>query len=58
VPVATDASLEAVERDHILTVLRQTGWVIEGPSGAGKVLDLHPNTLRSRMKRLGITREL
>ena len=32
------------------------GWVIEGPGGAAKVLGLHPNTLRSRMKRRGISR--
>ena len=49
-------SLEAVERRHILTVLRQTRWVIEGPRGAAQILDLHPNTLRSRLKKLGITR--
>ena len=49
-------SLEAVERRHILTVLRQTQWVIEGPRGAAQILGLHPNTLRSRLKKLGITR--
>lgn len=50
------ASLEQVEKRHILEVLKQTEWVIEGPRGAAKVLDLHPNTLRSRMKKLGIER--
>ena len=49
-------SLEAVERRHILAVLRQTQWVIDGPRGAAQVLGLHPNTLRSRLKKLGITR--
>jgi transcriptional regulator with GAF, ATPase, and Fis domain len=49
-------SLEAIERRHILTVLRQTQWVIEGPRGAAQILGLHPNTLRSRLKKLGITR--
>jgi PAS domain S-box-containing protein len=49
-------SLQAVERDHILAALRQSGWVIDGPRGAAKVLGLHPNTLRHRMKRHGITR--
>jgi PAS domain S-box-containing protein len=49
-------SLVSVERDHILGVLTQTGWVIEGANGAAKVLGLHPNTLRSRMKKLGIVR--
>jgi formate hydrogenlyase transcriptional activator len=50
------STLEAVERRHILTVLRQTQWVIEGPRGAAQILGLHPNTLRSRLKKLGITR--
>src|SRR5262249_51769919 len=49
-------SLEAVEHDHILAALRQTRWLITGPRGAAKVLGLHANTLRNRMKRLGITR--
>jgi PAS domain S-box-containing protein len=49
-------SLEAVERNYILTVLQQTNWVITGPRGAATLLDLHPSTLRNRMKKLGITR--
>lgn len=49
-------SLESVDRDYILAVLKQTQWVIEGPRGAAQVLDLHPNTLRSRLKKLGIER--
>jgi PAS domain S-box-containing protein len=50
------ATLEATEREHIHNVLGQTGWVVEGPRGAAKILGLHPNTLRSRMKKLGIRR--
>ncbi len=53
---APGATLEAVEREHILDTLRRAGWVIEGPSGAAKALGLHPNTLRSRMKKLGVAR--
>lgn len=49
-------SLECVERDYILKVLNQTRWVIDGPRGAAKILDLNPNTLRSRLKRLGLQR--
>jgi transcriptional regulator with GAF, ATPase, and Fis domain len=49
-------SLEAVERNHILTVLQQTNWVITGPRGAARLLDLPPSTLRNRMKKLGIAR--
>src|SRR5581483_6000421 len=44
--VGGEKSLTAVEKDHILAVLRQADWVIEGPSGAAKVLAMHPNTLR------------
>ncbi|HXU37698.1 MAG TPA: sigma 54-interacting transcriptional regulator [Blastocatellia bacterium] len=50
------ATLEDIERRHILDVLKQSRWVIEGPNGAALVLNLHPNTLRSRMKKLGIQR--
>jgi predicted ATPase/transcriptional regulator with GAF, ATPase, and Fis domain len=53
---APRTSLEDVERQHILTVLAQTGWIIEGERGAAKALHLHPNTLRSRLKKLGIQR--
>ena len=49
-------SLEANTRNHILTALDKSGWVIDGARGAAKILGLHPNTLRSRMKKLGIVR--
>ena len=49
-------SLESSTRNHILAALEQSGWVIDGPHGAAKILSLHPNTLRSRMKKLGIVR--
>jgi formate hydrogenlyase transcriptional activator len=51
-------SLEEVQRQHILRVLGRTGGVISGPRGAGAILHLHPNTLRSLMNRLGIRRAL
>jgi len=53
---AKPASLEEVERRHILAALERTGWVLEGAEGAAKLLKLTPSTARSRMKRLGITR--
>jgi formate hydrogenlyase transcriptional activator len=54
-PVLGEArTLDEVEKNHILAVLRQTRGVVEGPKGAARILNLHPNTLRSRMKRLGI----
>lgn len=48
--------LNHIERNHVLQVLRGTNWVIEGPKGAALILGLHPNTLRSRMKKLNIAR--
>ena len=47
-------TLEEAERRHIVAALEHTGGVIHGPRGAARILDLHPNTLRSRMERLGI----
>ena len=47
-------TLEDVERAHVLRVLQETGWAIEGARGAAVRLGLHPNTLRSRMQKLGI----
>jgi PAS domain S-box-containing protein len=52
----SNQSLEAVERSHLLTILKQTNWVIDGVGGAARILDVHPNTLRSRLKKLGIAR--
>jgi len=49
-------SLEEVERSHILAALAHTAWVIEGPKGAAAILKVHPNTLRSRLEKLGIKR--
>jgi formate hydrogenlyase transcriptional activator len=49
-------SLEDVERRHILAILEESNWIIEGPRGAAGILGLHPNTLRSRLKKLGIAR--
>ena len=49
-------SLEEVERQHIVDVLTQVNWRIEGDRGAAKLLNLQPSTLRSRMQKLGIVR--
>ncbi len=56
-PESTD-SLEDIQRQHILRVLERTGWLISGPNGAGAILNVHPNTLHSIMKRLGIRRPI
>ena len=50
------ATLEDVERAHIIAILNQTGGVVEGQRGAAGILGLHPNTLRHRMRKLGLKR--
>lgn len=50
------ASLESVERQHILHVLEACGWRVRGQGGAAAILGLNPNTLESRMSKLGISR--
>src|SRR5262249_47275107 len=52
----SNRSLEEIERSHILEALRKTNWVINGSSGAAERLGLNPNTLRSRLKKMGIKR--
>jgi formate hydrogenlyase transcriptional activator len=47
-------TLDEVDRNHIRAVLQLTGGVIDGPKGAAKMVNIHPNTLRHRMKKLGI----
>ena len=47
-------TLNEVERNHILAVLLKTGGKIEGAKGAAKILDIHPNTLRHRIRKLGV----
>jgi formate hydrogenlyase transcriptional activator len=47
-------TLADAEREHILTVLRATGWRVSGPQGAAARLGMKRTTLQSRMRRLGI----
>jgi formate hydrogenlyase transcriptional activator len=49
-------SLADAERDHIIRVLRETGWVLGGPNGAAARLAMKRTTLQSKMKKLGISR--
>ena len=46
--------LEEMERDYILRVLKAKKWKIGGVDGVASALGMHPNTLRSRIKKLGI----
>ena len=56
VPSGATVTLADAERDHILGVLRETGWVLGGPNGAAARLAMKRTTLQSKMKKLGISR--
>jgi transcriptional regulator with GAF, ATPase, and Fis domain len=50
-------ALVELEHDHVLQVLKKTGWRIEGKNGAAVLLGLNPSTLRARMRKYGISRQ-
>ena len=47
-------TLAELERRHIFHTLQSTKGRVSGRKGAAVLLGLHPNTLRSRMEKLGI----
>ncbi len=51
-------TLKDVEREYIIEVLKSKNWRVEGPNGAALILGMNPNTLRSRITRLGIKRSI
>jgi len=50
-------TLEENERGHILEALKRSRWKIHGTGGAADILKIHPSTLSSRMKKLGIRKQ-
>jgi DNA-binding NtrC family response regulator len=46
--------LDTVQRLHIEAVLERCRWRINGAGNAAERLGIHPNTLRFRMKKLGV----
>jgi DNA-binding NtrC family response regulator len=45
-----------VERAHVAAILERCSWRINGKGNAAERLGLHPNTLRFRLKKLGLSR--
>ncbi|MDX9848233.1 MAG: helix-turn-helix domain-containing protein [Tenuifilaceae bacterium] len=52
----TISTLEEHEKQYIYKILKQTNWKIRGKNGAAELLDINPNTLDSRLKKLGISK--
>ena len=58
-PVATEVAQEGEdEYQLIMRVLKETNGVVAGPKGAAQRLGLKRTTLLSRMKRLGINKDM
>ena len=55
-PASNPATLEQVEREHILQALQAAHWRLSGPNGAAAHLGMKRTTLQSRMKKLGIAK--
>lgn len=51
-------TMEENERDHIIAVLEKCNWKISGKGGAAELLDINANTLFSRIKKLGIEKNV
>ena len=49
-------TLEQSEHNLIVQTLKKVHWKVEGPGGAAELLNIHPSTLRSRMRKLRIER--
>jgi hydrogenase-4 transcriptional activator len=49
-------TLDDAVRTHITQALERCAGRIDGPRGAARLLAIHPNTLRSRMEKLGMRR--
>ncbi|MBI9077665.1 MAG: sigma-54-dependent Fis family transcriptional regulator, partial [Desulfatibacillum sp.] len=47
-------NLDSVIAAHIRKVLAMTDGKVAGKGGAAQLLDIHPATLRHRMRKLGI----
>jgi DNA-binding NtrC family response regulator len=56
-PISNFKSLEEMERDYILQVLKAKNWKVQGTNSAASVLGMNPNTLRARLKKLGIKKQ-
>ena len=52
----TTETLEQTDYNVIIRTLKNVHWKLEGPGGAAELLNLHPSTLRSKMRKLGIER--
>jgi transcriptional regulator with GAF, ATPase, and Fis domain len=54
----TEAEMRQREKENTLSILERTGWRIKGADGAAELLGIKPTTLVSRIKKMGLKRQL
>lgn len=57
VPTEEMKSMEEMEKDHIMNALQRCNGKVSGPGGAAEMLKMQPQTLYSKMKKLGIKQD-
>jgi two-component system response regulator HydG len=50
-------SMEEMEKEHIMNALQSCNGKVSGPGGAAELLQMQPQTLYSKMKKLGIKQD-
>ena len=58
IDILTDDDMRRHERENLLAALQRAKWRISGEGGAAEMLGLKPNTLTSRIKKMGIERPI
>jgi formate hydrogenlyase transcriptional activator len=56
--VLRESSFQENEKNHIAEILKQCGGKISGKGGAAELLNLPPSTLNSKIKKLGLTKNV
>ncbi len=57
-PTGEFVTLEDLEKRYIIKVLEACDWRVSGNRGAAKILNVKPTTLYSKMRRLGINKNI
>lgn len=58
IPPDKTKTLDENERDYIICILDRCNGKVAGPKGAAEILDLHPSTLNSKIRKLGIKKDI
>jgi PAS domain S-box-containing protein len=53
-PISDFKTFEEMEHNYIFQGLKEKNWKVQGTNSAASVLGMNPNTLRARIKKLGI----